>query len=263
MRQPTFLLLLCWLSSVSFLHAQLIEEEEDAKIYIESESVTTPKNQWFVALGGGIALQTAEPMYSIASSALTNRSAGESSPFIWGKVGYRIKNKHQGAFILEKTIANNSFSYSGEHEEGLGLSRGISYIFGNLEYSYNLLNSQRFWLGPSVQVGLGAGDTTASAFYDRGHSNLFQTPQGSSYHEYDIVNAKVPNVVFNYGLGFNFGAEVINDRFYIGIEMRWLHSLGAIHEYEIDYQDNTKNLNFKVKSPMMNVHLGLQLAYLF
>ncbi|MGH1334701.1 MAG: hypothetical protein ACRBFS_01130 [Aureispira sp.] len=262
MKQLCLSLLALLLTGNQLLHAQIIEEEETG-VSIQSASVTVPKNQWFVAIGGGIAFQTAGPKYSIESSALTNRSAGGSSPFIWGKVGYRIKNKHQGAFILEKTIGNNTFSYSGEFEEGFGLSREMSYVFGNLEYSYNLLNAQRFWFGPSVQFGLGVGDTSGSAFYDRGRSNLFQTPQGSSYHKYDIVSAKVPNVVFNYGLGFNFGAEVIDDRFYIGVELRWLHSLGAIHEYEIDYQDNTKKLNFKVKSPMMNIHLGLQLAYLF
>ena len=57
MKQPAFLL--CWLNSTSFLHAQLVEEEKDFSI--ESATVTTPKNQWFVALRRGIAFQTAEP----------------------------------------------------------------------------------------------------------------------------------------------------------------------------------------------------------
>lgn len=229
----------------------------------EEAATLAPKNQWFIALGGGIALQTAFPNYSVSSSNLTNSSAGESSPFIWGKIGYRFQNKHQGAFMVEKTIASNSFAYLGAEQEGLGLNRGIDYVLVNLEYSYNLLNAKRFWLGPSVQFGLGIGDTSGSAFYDRGGERYFNTPSGISYHKYDIVQAKVPNLVFNYGIGFTFGAEVIDDRFYIGTDLRFLHSFAAIHEYEINYQNNLNTLNFKVKSPLRNIHWGLHLAYLF
>lgn len=262
MKKLCLSLLILSLIGHQMLCAQTISHAKEDEL-IQKKSTLTPKNQWFVALGGGIAAQTAFPNYSVVSTHLTNSSVGSASPYIWGKLGCRFYNKHQASFILEKTEATNSFAYLGDHGEGLGLNRGISYVFGNLEYSYNLLNAKRFWLGPTVQIALGAGDTSGTAFYDRGKDNFFTTPQGLSYHKYDIVRAEVPSLVFSYGIGLTFGVEVIDDRFYIGTELRWLHSLGAIHEYEIDYQDNSKNLNFVVNSPLMNIHFGLQLAYLF
>jgi hypothetical protein len=253
-----FFLILFLLHTIS-IAAQQLSKDTAA---VEEGSFIAPKSQWFIALGGGIALQTAFPNYSVSSANLTNSSAGGASPFIFGKLGYRHQNKHQGAFMVEKTIANNGFTYLGEEQEGLGLSRGIDYLLFNLEYSYNLLNAQRFWLGPTVQLGIGVGDTTGSAFYDRGRERYFNTPNGVSYHRYDIIRAEVPALVFNYGIGFTFGAEVIDDRLYIGTDLRWLHSFAAIHEYEINYQNNLNTLNFNVKSPMMNIHWGLHLAYL-
>lgn len=259
MKQQPLLFLILFLFYSTSIIAQLPKETATTK----EKPFLVPKNQWFIALGGGIALQTAFPNYSVSSPNLTNSSAGESSPFIWGKMGYRFQNKHQVAFMVEKTIASNSFAYSGAEQEGLGLNRGIDYVLVNLEYSYNLLHAKRFWLGPSIQLGIGVSDTSGSAFYDRGSARYFNTPNGISYHKYDIVSAKVPGVIFNYGVGFTFGVELIDDRFYIGTDLRFLHSFAAIHEYEITYQNNLNTLNFKVKSPMMNIHWGLHLAYLF
>lgn len=256
------LLLGIWLStSVSLVYAQITDETTTTEI--TQKDISSPKGQWFLGLGGGLAVQIANPTHSVNSEHLNETSVGSTSPFIGAKFGYRYNNKHHGAITLEKTQASNSFIYIGDYGEGLGVNRGIDYVFVNVEYSYNLLNAKRFWLGPSLQLGGGAGDNSSSHFYDRGREQYFTTPQGISYHKYEIVRAEIPKFIFNYGVGVHFGVEVIDNKFYIGTAMRFLHSFAPVHEYEINYQNNLETLNFVVTSPLTNLHFGLQLAYMF
>lgn len=271
MKQWSLIVWISLLSACQILSAQVSDEKETTELLAptkEKKAPKEPKNnakdvQWFLAGVGGIAFQTALPTYSINSARLNTNSAGGASPFIGFKVGGRYKKKHQMAFMLEKTIVANGFTYSGDYDEGLGVARELDYVFGNVEYSYNLLNTKRFWLGPSIQIGLGVGDNSSSDFYDRGRQQYIYTPQGLAYHEYDFVRAEIPDFVFNYGLGFTFGVEIVPNKFVLGLDLRWLHSLGDVHEYEVNYNYNLETLNFTASSAMENIHLGLQVAFLF
>jgi len=238
------------------VQAQVTEDQMPKKVEVA-------KSHWLISLGGGVANQTALPNYSVTSPNLSNGAANNRSPYLFWKVGYRFQNKHQAAFILEKTVATNSFLYTGDYSEGLGANREIDCIIANLEYSYNLFNTKRFWFGPSVQLGVGLGTQNSTAFFDRGREANFNTPVGRSFHKYDVVEHSIPSHIYNFGIGTNFGIKVPNSHFIIGTDIRWLYSFSPVHEYKIKYQYNAQILDFTVNSPLSNINLGIKLAYLF
>ena len=235
---------------------------------------TTPKvrKKWFVEAGGGVGTMNATYQYSVFSSYLHRESELNALPYLQLKVGMRLQDRHLVSVGWERVFIANGFTYLRTHwgtaTRGLGAMRDTRYEVFGLFYEYNLLRSKRFWLAPSVQLGLGFTDPTPHLWDSVGREQTYLDPAGmgpSTTHRFEMVQRQEAPVIFVYGLGWSTGVEIIDDRLYFGVEVKLVHSPHPRAKvYETRYTvDQEPPLIFETNNGIFNLNLGLRLRYEF
>lgn len=236
------------------------------------DSKSKPKvfQRWFVEAAGGVSSTSIPYQYSIKSTYLTKDIDLNPLPYLSLRVGVRLNKRHLLAGGWERLHMDNGFRYSrdqiGRSGIGLGASNETPYEVLGVYYEYNLLKSERFWLAPIVQLGIGWTDPTPHLWDSTSYDGLYEGSGGrQTFHRFEMVQQKEAQFVFVYGAGISTGVELLDDRLFLGMELKFIHAPAPRAKvYKVRYKvDQEPPLLFETYNEVFNLNFGVRLRYEF